>query len=326
MTDDAVNSDAAGQADASATQPGAQAAQSATQPFQPFRPMPVNPNADPAAYQPADQPIDPSVYQQNGQAGQPYVQAAQAADGQSASATSDANGDGQTGQTGQSSGQADPAGQGASRPAFLMDSLPDLREQSGDGSSDGDADGVNPRDEFTTVYDILDQMESMLDEAKTSFFAPGVVKVDREEFVGHLDDLKKMLPVQLERASALMREAERRLESAQTQANAIIASAQSRAADMVKDANDQAQFLAGQENVTELARQKARVILDQAQAKADRLTQGADKYCTTVMEGLQQQLGKLDRDVQAGLNVLYERQRNAGEQLPHLNNNDYPEG
>ncbi|WP_338024159.1 ATP synthase F0 subunit B [Bifidobacterium amazonense] len=289
----------------SAAQPTDQpAGQSETQPFQPFQPMPINPNADPASYQPADQPIAQSY-------------------GQSADGSADANGAGQD-------GHDDPAGQSgdpnaASRPSFLMDSLPDLRENAGAGSADGDADGANPRDEFTTVYDILDQMESMLEEAKTSFFAPGVVKVDREEFVGHLDDLKKMLPVQLERASALMREAERRLESAQTQANAIIASAQSRAADMVKDANDQAQFLAGQENVTELARQKARAILDQAQTKADRLTQGADKYCTTVMEGLQQQLGKLDRDVQAGLNVLYERQRTAGEQLPHLNNNDYPE-
>lgn len=209
------------------------------------------------------------------------------------------------------------------RHAYPMDALPDLRETTGnDGLDPSDAQS---RNEFTTVYDIIDQMEATLDDAKASLFAPGMVKVDRAEFVDQLDELKTMLPVQLERASALMREAERRLESAQTQANAIIASAQSRAADMIKDANDQAQFLAGQENVTEIARQKARAILDQAQSKADHLTQGADKYCTTVMESLQAQLGKLDRDVQAGLQVLYERQRAAGEQLPHLDNNDYPE-
>ena len=215
-----------------------------------------------------------------------------------------------------------PADKPAPRHAFDMNSLPDLRETSnGNDFSSSDAS----RDEFTTVYDIIDQLESLLEDAKGSIFTPGMVKVDRDEFGGQLDELKKMLPVQLERASALMREAERRLESAQTQANAIVASAQSRAADMIKDANDQAQFLAGQENVTEIARQKARAILDQAQAKSDRLTQGADQYCTTVMEGLQAQLGKLDRDVQAGLNVLYERQRAAGEQLPHLDTNDYPE-
>ena len=43
------------------------------------------------------------------------------------------------------------------------------------------------------------------------------------------------------------------------------------------------------------------------------------------MTGLQEQLGKLSHDVQAGLNVLEERQRTAGEQMPHLNINDYPE-
>ena len=176
-----------------------------------------------------------------------------------------------------------------------------------------------------SVYDIIDSIEEELDEAKPILFAPSSVRVDRESFTGKLDKLKKMLPVQLERASALMRESERRLESAQTQANAIIASAQSRAADTVREANEQAQFLAGQENVTELARQKARGILDQAQAKADKLTQNADKYCITMMESLQQQVDKIGTGVQAGLNVLYDRQREAGAHLDHLDADDYPE-
>ena len=201
-----------------------------------------------------------------------------------------------------------------------MDALPGLRE-----TLQADSEENKSRAEFTTVYDVIDRLESMLDEAKTSMFSPGTVKVDRDEFTSQLAELKKLLPVQLERASALMRESERRLESAQTQANAIVASAQSRAADTIREANEQAQFLAGQENVTELARQKARAILDQAQAKADHLTQGADKYCTTVMETLQQQLGKLGNDVQAGLNVLYDRQREASTHVPHLDANDYPE-
>ena len=200
-----------------------------------------------------------------------------------------------------------------------MSDLPDLRNTFNPNAPLTDSDDLS-RDEFTTVYDIIDKLESALDEAKPILFFPSNVRVDRDEFTEQLDQLKKMMPVQLERASALMRESERRLESAQTQANAIVASA-----DTIREANEQAQFLAGQENVTELARQKARAILDQAQAKADHLTQGADKYCTTVMETLQQQLGKLGNDVQAGLNVLYDRQREAGTHVPHLDANDYPE-
>ena len=210
------------------------------------------------------------------------------------------------------------------KPLISMSDLPDLRNTFNPNAPLDDSDNLS-RDEFTTVYDIIDKLESALDEAKPILFFPGSVRVDRDEFTEQLDQLKKMMPVQLERASALMRESERRLESAQTQANAIVASAQSRAADTIREANEQAQFLAGQENVTELARQKARAILDQAQARADHLTQGADKYCTTVMETLQQQLGKLGNDVQAGLNVLYDRQREASTHVPHLDANDYPE-
>ena len=191
--------------------------------------------------------------------------------------------------------------------------LPDLRQ---DATDDEEA---RSREEFATVYDVIDQMEQSLDQAKTAMFAPGFIKVDRAEFADHLASLKKMLPVQLERASALMREAERRLENAQTQANAIVSSAQSRAADTIREAEEQAQFLAGQENVTALAKQKARQILDQAQAKADHLTQGADQYCATVMESLQQQLSKFDHDVKAGLNVLYDRQRAAAQTMNRSN-------
>ena len=212
----------------------------------------------------------------------------------------------------------------SSKPSISMSDLPDLRATF-DPNAPLDDSSDRSRDEFTTVYDIIDSIEEELDEAKPILFAPSSVRVDRESFTGKLDKLKKMLPVQLERASALMRESERRLESAQTQANAIIASAQSRAADTVREANEQAQFLAGQENVTELARQKARGILDQAQAKADKLTQNADKYCITMMESLQQQVDKIGTGVQAGLNVLYDRQREAGAYLDHLDADDYPE-
>lgn len=212
----------------------------------------------------------------------------------------------------------------SSKPSISMSDLPDLRATF-DPDAPLDDSSDRSRDEFTTVYDIIDSIEEELDEAKPILFAPSSVRVDRESFTGKLDKLKKMLPVQLERASALMRESERRLESAQTQANAIIASAQSRAADTVREANEQAQFLAGQENVTELARQKARGILDQAQAKADKLTQNADKYCITMMESLQQQVDKIGTGVQAGLNVLCDRQREAGAHLDHLDADDYPE-
>ena len=195
-----------------------------------------------------------------------------------------------------------------------LSSLPDLRQTLSDDPSPN-GDGIDTsHEEFTTVYDILDHLEQTLNEAKSSIFFPSQARINRDEFSEQLGTLKGMLPVQLERASALMREAERRLENAQSQATAIVSSAQSRAAETVSQAQEQAQFLAGQENVTDLARQQARAILDQAQAKSERLTRGADEYCTRVMEGLQEQLGKLNQDVNAGIEVLEERRKSAAEE------------
>lgn len=204
--------------------------------------------------------------------------------------------------------------------------LPDLREREDGGAIDFDEEDTAPaaasskisdeirsksRAEFTTVYDIIDSMESTLMESKGALFSPGMVKIDRDEFADQLSRLKDMLPVQLERASALMREAERRLRTAQTQASSIVSSAQSQSAEIIDEARERARFLAGQENVTALARQKASDILAKAQEKSNKLTQGANQYCATVMEGLKQQLDKLEQDVQAGQRVLDDRCRAA---------------
>lgn len=93
----------------------------------------------------------------------------------------------------------------------------------------------------------------------------------------------------------------------------------------MRDAQEQAQFLAGQDNITNIAKQKARAILDQAQTQADKLTSGANQYCTDVMQGLQDQLDKLSQDVRGGLTVLDRREREASARLDHIQSDDYPE-
>lgn len=211
-----------------------------------------------------------------------------------------------------------PQDSSARRPAFNMDDLPDLR----DNAPDPDA---LRKAEFTTVYDIIDSLEEMITGAKGSMFSPSSVKIDRDDFLDKLEDLKTKLPVQLERASALMREAEGRLANANSQANVIISTAQARAANIIRDANERADYLASQEKVTEIARQKAKTMIDKAQAASDRLTSGADQYCIKIMNELHSQLGKMTRDVEGGLNVLEEREAKAREELPHAEESDYPQ-
>lgn len=213
------------------------------------------------------------------------------------------------------------AEQTATTPAASTGVIPDHIRAMLDDDDDADFEA---KDQFTTVFDLVEQIEELVDESKPSIFSGGQVRLDRDELTSLLNELKSKLPVQLERASALMRESERRLESAQSQSNAIIASAQSRAATIVREANEQAQFLASQENVVAIATDKARTILNRAQNRADRLSRGADEYSTRVLNELADQLSKAQQGVQNGLGVLAERQRQAAADMPHLNDDDYP--
>ena len=82
------------------------------------------------------------------------------------------------------------------RPVIAMSDLPDLRTTFDPDAPLTDSGNLS-RDEFTTVYDIIDKLESALDEAKPILFSPGTVRVDRDEFTEQLDQLKRMMPVQL---------------------------------------------------------------------------------------------------------------------------------
>ena len=87
-----------------------------------------------------------------------------------------------------------------------------------------DAEALNARTEeqFSTAYVIIDQIDGLLSNAPSLFFSKNQVKIDYDEVYGLFQELKDVLPVQLQRASDLMRKAERRLENAQSQAEAIV--------------------------------------------------------------------------------------------------------
>jgi vacuolar-type H+-ATPase subunit H len=169
--------------------------------------------------------------------------------------------------------------------------------------------------EFTTAFDIIGEMGDTLEDAKSVFLNPSMVKIDREAFEGYLQNLKKMLPVQLERASALMRQAEKQLSKAHESSEAIIRQAHHQANSIIADARQRADYLSGHEHVTDMARQKADAIIRDAERRAAKISDGSDQYSQDMLTGLSEQLTKLSRDVQGGLQVLDQRREQARAQL-----------
>lgn len=189
------------------------------------------------------------------------------------------------------------------------------QEEATEQQSVQDTSHASSHAEFTTAFDIIDALQQMLGEAKPVMFSQAFVKIDHDQFSNELDELKKVLPVQLERASALMRESEHRLQNANDKADSILRNARTQADQIIQKANEQADFLAGHQNVIAIATQKAKNIVDEAQAQADRITAGANEYSSLMLTGLGEELSKLQRDVNGGLTVLQSRQQQAAARL-----------
>ncbi len=201
-------------------------------------------------------------------------------------------------------------------------------DDSNDYLDDDSADPSDPteseeyrsmRNQFSTAFDLIDSLIDEVNAAPGGLFNHDQARINRTNLVDELTNLKKLLPVQLSHASNLMRQANYRLDDAQTEANSIVSDARAKAAKIISAAEDRAEFLAGQENVVAIANDKASAIMSAAQKKADKLTIGADEYCENVMGELSQQLQHISASVNEGVRVIGERKVAAQRDLEALN-------
>ncbi|MGO5288699.1 hypothetical protein [Pseudoscardovia suis] len=201
-------------------------------------------------------------------------------------------------------------------------------DDSNDYLDDDSADSSDPeeseeyrsmRNQFSTAFDLIDSLIDEVNAAPGGLFNHDQARINRTNLVDELTNLKKLLPVQLSHASNLMRQANYRLDDAQTEANSIVSDARAKAAKIISAAEDRAEFLAGQENVVAIANDKASAIMSAAQKKADKLTIGADEYCENVMGELSQQLQHISASVNEGVRVIGERKAAAQRDLEALN-------
>lgn len=188
-----------------------------------------------------------------------------------------------------------------------------------DDESDDSTEYRSMRNQFSTAFDLIDSLIDEVNEAPGGVFNHDMARINRTNLVDELTNLKKLLPVQLSHASNLMRQANYRLDDAQTEANSIVSDAKAKAAKIISAAEDRAEFLAGQENVVAIANDKARTIMKKAQEKADKLTIGADEYCENVMGELSKQLQHISASVNEGVRVIGERKATAQSDLEALN-------
>ncbi|BEU88407.1 hypothetical protein TAMA11512_18710 [Selenomonas sp. TAMA-11512] len=156
------------------------------------------------------------------------------------------------------------------------------------------------------VQDILDAFENLIADAKR---VPLMNKtmIDETDFYHLLDELRKELPLELQKAEQVIQESQRIIEDAREQAEDTIQRAKRHAEDLV---NRDEIVIAAQEKAKAIvadAEAQERDIREKTMENAEKLRSDADQYANQVFDHLMGNLGnaleviqQAKRDLNAG--------------------------
>lgn len=129
------------------------------------------------------------------------------------------------------------------------------------------------------IYDLLDQLESIVKNSKSAFMQSGKIVVDPEELYQMIDQIRTSVPDDIRDAQWVKKEEEQIKRKAQEDYERIIAEAQVRAQELTSDTE-----------VYRLAEIRVNEMLAEAQSTAHDITLGAFQYANDIMEKIEKQL------------------------------------
>jgi len=145
------------------------------------------------------------------------------------------------------------------------------------------------------LLDILEDLAALVENARSVPLSTNV-RLDRDQALGLVDELRDALPTQVARADEVLAAARDTLDDAHRQAEEIVASARARAIELVQV-----------EQVVVQAQSRAAEIVAEAERRAAALRTDADAYCDGRLADFQQDLDALSGQVRAGRDKLADR-------------------
>lgn len=165
--------------------------------------------------------------------------------------------------------------------------MDDTTATTGDGQ--GTPAGENPT---AGLLEILDDLAALVENARSGPLSTNV-KIDRDQALGLVDELRDALPTQVARADEVLADAESTLATAHRKAEEIVATARARAIELVQT-----------EQVVVQAESRAAEIVADAERRAAALRTDADEYCDRRLADFQHDLDALGAQVAAGREKL----------------------
>lgn len=142
-----------------------------------------------------------------------------------------------------------------------------------------------------SVYRVLDKLEAYVHEG--TWLPAGYRVLSEERLVELVEKIRASLPVEVGRAKIIAKDQDRMLRVAQEKAQAI-----------VEEAANKHEELVDQNEIVMRARTTADVVLNEAEAAARRIREGADQYAAQVLVEMEGRLSHALGSVRKGRESL----------------------
>ena len=144
------------------------------------------------------------------------------------------------------------------------------------------------------VIDLISSMEDVVLEGQIPLFkSKSIINID--EFLDMLDEMKKLLPQELQAANHL-----------RSEKNKLIIEAQQEAQTLMEDVAREADRLVMENDITQGAYMKSKQIMNETQAEMDELKQGTYEYLIGKMDELSDQILKINEEINSSKQELKE--------------------
>lgn len=168
--------------------------------------------------------------------------------------------------------------------------------------ADDESDDLGPEPDGLSIFDVLDRLEALVNQSRRLPLTSSIV-VGEEEILEALDQIRVALPDEVREARMVLETRDARLREAADQAEQTLLAAQERADRLTDD-----------HEVTRRANAEADRLLTEARDRSRKMRRDTDDYVRDRMEELETELASALAQVRRGLETLDPGQE--GEEKP----------
>lgn len=139
---------------------------------------------------------------------------------------------------------------------------------------------------------LVDRLEELLSKGFRVPFTTNAV-IDEEAFLDLIDQMRIAIPNEIRQAQRISQERDRIMAQAREEAERLLEQARAEAARLVTE-----------QELAKAAEQRARSVVAHAREEAEAIRAGADEYAIGVLEDLHNELHRIIRTVENGLQAL----------------------